>query len=340
MANVGYPVAANEEERLRGVERFAVEKEDKNGQLHEVLELSTKVLEVPAGMISIIGEKEQKILSEIGISNTTINRETAICSHTITEGKALIISDTAEDERFKKNPMVTGKPRIRFYAGVPLKTRKNLKIGTICMLDQIPHQWDEQKIWELGKFASLVMNELEWRHQLNMCPITGLHQQKMLWKLGEKELERCRLKKEELSMLELDIDNFSQINQRWGHQTGDWVLKDFCRLCENQTSEKDLLCRLDDESFGLLLVGRTIDEAVMIGEEIRQATERLLGIFSRIGYHIHVSGGASSLSDYDRDFTDLFERSKRALYVAKSNGRNQIASLVIREKKIRLQGTG
>jgi diguanylate cyclase (GGDEF)-like protein len=162
----------------------------------------------------------------------------------------------------------------------------------------------------------------------------------MLWQLGEKELERCRSKKEALSMLVLDIDNFSQINQRWGHQTGDWVLKDFCKMCENQTREEDLLCRLDDESFGLLLVGRTIDDAVMIGEEIRQGAERLLGIFSRFGYKIHVSGGASSLSDYDRDFTDLFERSKRALSVAKANGRNQIASLVFREKKTRAIGTG
>jgi diguanylate cyclase (GGDEF)-like protein len=340
MATIGYPVAANEEERLRGVERFTLEIEDKNSQLHEVLELSTKVLEVPAGMISIVGEKEQKILSEINMPETTIERKSAICSYTIAEDKPLIISDTGEDERFKKYPMVLGGPRIRFYAGVPLQTRKNLKIGTICMLDQIPHQWDKQKIWELGKFASLVMNELEWRHKLNLCPITGLHQQKMMWQLGEKELERCRSKKEALSMLVLDIDNFSQINQRWGHQTGDWVLKDFCKMCEHQTREEDLLCRLDDESFGLLLVGRTIDDAVMIGEEIRQGAERLLGIFSRFGYKIHVSGGASSLSDHDRDFTDLFERSKRALSVAKGNGRNQIASLVIREKNTRLQGRG
>ena len=340
MATIGYPVATNEEERLRGVERFALEIEDKNGQLQEVLELSTKVLEVPAGMISIVGEKEQRILSKIGISNTAIDRGTAICSHTIAEDKPLIVSDTGEDERFKTNPMVLGGPRIRFYAGAPLQTKKNLNIGTICMLDQVPHQWDEQKIWELGKFASLVMNELEWRHKLNLCPITGLYLQKMLWQLGEKELERCRSKKEALSMLVLDIDNFSQINQRWGHQTGDWVLRDFCKLCENQTREEDLLCRLDDESFGLLLVGRTIDDAVMIGEEIRQGTERLLGIFSRLGYRIHVSGGASSLSDYDRNFTYLFERSKRALSVAKGNGRNQIASLVIREKNTRVLGTG
>jgi diguanylate cyclase (GGDEF)-like protein len=340
MTTIGYPVAANEEERLRGIERLAVETEDKNGQLHEILELSTKVLDVPAGMISIVGEKEQRILCEIGSGITTIDRGTAICGYTIAGGKTLIINDTKEDERFKKNPMVLGGPKIRFYAGAPLQTRKNLNIGTICMLDKIPHHWDITKEWELEKFASIVMNELTWRHQQNLCPITGLHQEKMLLLLGEKELERCRTKKESLSILKLDIDNFVQINQRWGHKTGDWVLKDFCRLCQNQAREEDLICRLDDESFGLLLVGRTIDEAVIIGEEIRQATERMLGVFSRIGYRIHVSGGASSLSDYDRDFTDLFERSKRALYIAKSNGRNQIASLVIREKRFKLAETG
>ena len=132
-----------------------------------------------------------------------------------------------------------------------------------------------------------------------------------------------------MCLLHLDLDNFSQINLRWGHKAGDQVLIDFCHLCESYLGEDDLLVRLYDEAFGLLLVNRKAEEAMAIGEELRHAAKRMLGIFTGSGYHLHLSGGLTSLSESDRDFTDLFTRSDRALFVAKANGRDQISLLLL-----------
>ena len=89
------------------------------------------------------------------------------------------------------------------------------------------------------------------------------------------------------------------------------------------------MVRLYDEAFGLLLVNRNAEEAMAIGEELRHAVKRMLGIFTGSGYGIHLSGGLTSLSESDRDFTDLFTRSDRALFVAKANGRDQISLLLL-----------
>ena len=66
-----------------------------------------------------------------------------------------------------------------------------------------------------------------------------------------------------------------------------------------------------------------------IGEELRHAAKPMLGIFTGSGYRLHLSGGVTSLSESDRDFTDLFTRSERALFVAKANGRDQISLLLL-----------
>ena len=85
----------------------------------------------------------------------------ALCAHAILGDDVLQVPDPLEDDRFADNPLVTGEPRVRFYAGVPLKLRDGSRVGTLCVLDYRPRLLDEAKLTELRRLGDLVVDELE-----------------------------------------------------------------------------------------------------------------------------------------------------------------------------------
>lgn len=88
------------------------------------------------------------------------SREMAFCAHAILEDRVLVVPDTEKDERFADNPLVTGEPHVRFYAGCPLKTADDELLGTLCVIDMKPRAFDRGQIELLKDLASLVEKEL------------------------------------------------------------------------------------------------------------------------------------------------------------------------------------
>jgi diguanylate cyclase (GGDEF)-like protein len=116
---------------------------------------------------------------------------------------------------------------------------------------------------------------------------------------------------------------------RWGHQAGDQVLLELCALAKQQLSEGDLFGRIGDEEFSILLINSSIARVNQVAEKVRLAIASMRGVFDHSDYHPNISGGITALADSDQSFADLFYRADQALYLAKGNGRNQIASLQV-----------
>jgi diguanylate cyclase (GGDEF)-like protein len=114
---------------------------------------------------------------------------------------------------------------------------------------------------------------------------------------------------------------------RWGHAAGDQVLVDLVAVCKRMLDEDDLMARIYDEEFCLLIVGKDDAAALALAELVRHSITQMNGVFSTSGYRICISGGISSLALTDRAFADLYARAEQALLLAKNNGRNQIARL-------------
>ena len=85
----------------------------------------------------------------------------SICAHAILDDQVLQVPDALDDPRFADNPVVTGEPRIRFYAGVPLALADGSRAGTLCVLDYRPRLFTERQIDELRRLARLVAQELQ-----------------------------------------------------------------------------------------------------------------------------------------------------------------------------------
>ena len=323
-----FPIPLNEPHRLRELERYGLDDGTDDPHLCRILDLTADVLQMPIGLISLVEQNCQRFLCRHGLEASSTPRDMAFCAHAIAGDEPLIVVDALDDERFANNPLVLGPPHIRFYAGVPLRTQRGYNLGTLCVIDSTPRTLSPQQQRQLSAFAALLMREIEWRHLRGLCPLTGLHRRESFFVLAQKEFGRAQQNHWPLALLSFDIDNFRQINMRWGHAAGDQVLVDLVSLCQTMIDEDDLMARIYDEEFSVLIVGKDDAAALALGELVRHSLTQMHGVFSTSEYRVCISGGISALGSLDGAFEDLFGRAEQALMLAKNNGRNQIARLL------------
>ncbi|MEO8836872.1 MAG: GAF domain-containing protein [Caldimonas sp.] len=115
-------------------------------------------------LVSIVDGDRQWFKANVGVAAGETPREWAFCAHAIeTPGDVMVVEDARADARFAANPLVTGDPHIRFYAGAPLVTKTGHAIGTVCVLDDRPRSFDPEKMEALRFLAQQVMTKLEER---------------------------------------------------------------------------------------------------------------------------------------------------------------------------------
>lgn len=328
VAYPAYPIPADEEQRLRDLERHGVIGMASDEHFERIVELARSIFAAPIAVISLVEGDRQWFLSHRGLDVCETPRDQAFCAHAIAGDGPLVVPDAQRDERFAANPLVTGAPHIRFYAGALLRSREGHNLGTLCVIDQEPRQPDPAQIHQLQLLAELVMREIDLRRLATLCPVTGLPTRQSFLAIGEREFARARTSGHPLSLLLLDIDNLRQVNSRWGHEAGDRLLADLVHLGRGFLREQDFAARLGDSAFALLLVDLEPQAAMAQAEALRHAARTMVGIWTHSDWQLHLSGGLTALGSHDRRFTDLLLRAESALQLAKGNGRNQIASLL------------
>lgn len=322
-----FPLPADEELRLRDLERFGLLGSKSDVHLERLVELARLIFSVPMAAISLVTTDRQWFLAEQGLNVTETPRGVAFCAHAIMGTKVLVVPNALEDDRFCSNPLVTSAPQIRFYAGAPLRSSSGHNLGTLCVIDCQPMEPTPVQIRQLELLSQLVMRELNLRRERFICPVTGLPIRQQFLRIAEQEFKRAKEDGKDLSLLLFDIDNFRAINNRWGHHAGDNVLADLCQMARQFLCEKDFAGRLGDGEFALLLVDTPAQDALVTAEALRHAVTTMPGVHSHSDLPLHISGGLTGLGSEDHGFNDLLRRAEQALHLAKSNGRNQIATL-------------
>ena len=115
---------------------------------------------VSTTLITFIDAERQWFKTHLGISETEGLRASSFCNLTITEDRVLYVPDAAEGDRFHDNPMVTGSPYIRFYAGAPIRTADGQRIGTLCLADATPRILDADDLQRIRDIADYIEQEL------------------------------------------------------------------------------------------------------------------------------------------------------------------------------------
>ena len=132
-------------------------------EFDDLTRLASNICGTPIALVSLVDASRQWFKSRIGIEATETAREVAFCSHAILDTGVFEVPNALDDARFADNPLVTGSPEIRFYAGVPLTTAEGLNLGTVCVIDRVPRKLDERQREALRIIGRQVVHLLELR---------------------------------------------------------------------------------------------------------------------------------------------------------------------------------
>jgi diguanylate cyclase (GGDEF)-like protein len=158
-------------------------------------------------------------------------------------------------------------------------------------------------------------------------PLTGILNRQAFMERSAGELVYARRNDTSINIVMIDVDNFKQVNDTWGHPCGDLVLKEIARLLSDEKRDSDLLARYGGEEFLLLMNGITPEDAKKRAEKLRTTIAHHIFSWMDTRIPVTISLGISSRKGTEvSQITDLIAESDKLLYVAKGNGKNQVVS--------------
>lgn len=124
--------------RLVSLKEYDVLDTGQEAEFDRIVAEAVELMGVPIALISLLDERRQWFKARIGLDVCETSRSSAFCDHTIRNCEVMVVPDAARDARFATNPLVTGAPNIRFYAGAPLKAAAGVRLGSLCVIDRWP----------------------------------------------------------------------------------------------------------------------------------------------------------------------------------------------------------
>ena len=125
-----------------------------------ITRLAQRLFGVPIALVSLVDLDRQWFKSAQGLDACQTPRSQAFCAHTIKSDDVMVVEDACLDPRFRDNPLVTGEPKIRFYAGAPLVVRENIRLGTLCIIDTEPRTFGDDDREALADLSRIVVSEI------------------------------------------------------------------------------------------------------------------------------------------------------------------------------------
>ncbi len=206
---------ADEPERLQALRQLCILDTPPEDRYDDLVHLAAQLCETPTAFISLVDEHRQWFKARLGVTASETPREVAFCAHAILEEDLFVVPDARVDPRFVDNPLVTGEPHIRFYAGVPLRTEAGQALGTLCVVDTIPRELSEAQRDALRRVARQVEVQFELRRKV--LEFEGANQ-----RLAEREMSlRTLLSDLPTAVFECDSRGWcTGVNERWTELTG------------------------------------------------------------------------------------------------------------------------
>ena len=156
-----FPIPANEKARLRELQSLRFQEWGARDALDDLCAMAARLLDTPIAGLSLVDRDEQLFAGKNGLEADRISRAIAFCPHTIMTPAPFIVEDATIDPRFCQNPLVTNRPHVRAYLGIPLETTAGLRVGALCAVDQRPRHFTDLDVQTLTKLAGIAVSMLK-----------------------------------------------------------------------------------------------------------------------------------------------------------------------------------
>jgi PAS domain S-box-containing protein len=261
------PIPKNEKERLLSLEKLGLLDTEPEERFDRITSVATKIFNVPISTLTLVDSKREWFKSCIGLPAKEGDRAISFCGHALLAKDVFVVPDTKKDKRFADNPMVIGKPFIRFYAGVPIMSAGGERVGVFCIKDTKPRKFskdNEEILKTLSSWAELEVNSRNLSLALT-------EEKKLRGKLVEnyKELEESKVKDDAIlesvgdGLIAVDNDRKIMLINKVASDLLAWETKDLVGKVITEL-------RLEDEKGNLIpLEKRPTTIALKTGEVTR-----------------------------------------------------------------------
>lgn len=309
------PIPEDDAQRLAELHALGLLDSGSEPAFERVTRLAQRMFDVPIVLVSLIDKDRQWFSSNIGLDATETARDISFCGHAIAGDDVFVVNDASQDERFADNPLVEAGPKIKFYAGAPLRTPSGAALGTLCLIDGNSRQLTKYELDNLSDLAEIINGEIAHRCLANTDSLTGLLNRRGLFAAGSQLLAIAKREETPISLAYFDLDDLKSVNDSFGHRSGDDLICAAGRLLSNAVRASDVASRLGGDEFAILYYG--------LGEKnFEQRHQRILDDLER--------HNSSSVSDAqisfsvgyvewspDETLADLLARGDAAMYRAK-----------------------
>jgi diguanylate cyclase (GGDEF)-like protein len=265
------PIPENEPARLATLRTLRILDTPAEERFDRLTRLARRVFDVPIALVSLIDENRQWFKSCAGLGAQETARDISFCGHAIMSDEVLMIPDARADGRFHDNPLVTGDPGIRFYAGQPLTVPSGTRLGTLCLIDTRPRELDGDALGLLRDLAHIAEQEIAAIELATVDDLTLIANRRGFEALAQHALNVCKRMGRDASLLFFDLDDFKRINDTFGHAEGDRALATFAAALRESLRESDVIGRLGGDEFVALLTDAGHDETRRVLDRLRDA---------------------------------------------------------------------
>lgn len=314
------PTPIDETQRLRCLTTLCILDTLPEERFDRITRLACRAFGFPIALVSLVDRERQWFKSKQGLDACETGRDISFCGHTILHDGPLIVRDALQDDRFRDNPLVTGAPHIRFYAGQPIHGPDGSRIGTLCLIDRQPREFGAEDARVLADLAAMVDRELALLDRAATDELTSLSNRRGFETVAKQVLALCRRNEQPAVVVGIDLDNFKSINDDFGHAAGDQTLRAFARLLAAHFRESDVVARLGGDEFAVLCSATSAAQLTGSLERLASAFDAspLARDYPKLSWSF---GLAQYQPDSDPTVDDLLRTADACMYEAKVESR-------------------
>jgi diguanylate cyclase (GGDEF)-like protein len=321
-----FPVPPDEPARLDALDRLDILDTPAEPLFDDVVRLAAHICRAPIAVVNFVDADRQWGKALVGLEDSEAPREVSFCARTILEHDGvMVVPDTLADPAWAGNPMVTGEPFLRFYAGAVVRDPDGQPLGTVCIADTEPRTLEREALDALRALArqtsallALRRQTVELAHVAVTDGLTNLPNRTLLYDRLAVAIRQAARSGDQIAVLFCDLDGFKRVNDQHGHEAGDTVLRAVAGRLESCARDGDTVARLGGDEFVAICPGLAGDGVLAaIAARFASAVAQPVDVAAGVAVVPRLTIGAVVAEAYD-DPDEILQRADQAMDAAKT----------------------